>query len=256
MSSGFLEKVKVTTGIVFLLDNWAEYLGDYLGSQKNGKTIYRLRNGIKYSVRKGTSDKGVINDIWIRNTYIPKGFEIRETDIIIDIGAHIGVFAIFAAKKAGKGKVFAIEPFPENYSLLTENVKLNDADNVITLNAAVCGKPGKKSLFLSEESVCHSFYKFQNQSERKLVVDGITLHGIMEKNGLERVDLLKIDCEGAEYDILLNDKKALDKIDRITMEYHNIDGNSPEQLKAFLEEKGFDVEMGVGHPMIYAKRKK
>ncbi|MEW6036215.1 MAG: FkbM family methyltransferase [Candidatus Micrarchaeota archaeon] len=256
MAEGIFGKARVVAGIISLVNEWPYYLAEYLGLRKGGKRVYSLRNGIRYATRGGSSDKGVLNDIWIRNTYAPPGFEIRETDTVMDIGAHIGVFTIYAASKARKGKVFAFEPFPGNYAMVLENIGLNSAGNVVPFNAAVAGSGGKKRLFLSDENVCHSLYRFDRQGEKSVAVESMTLAQIFEKNGIGKVDLLKIDCEGAEYDILMgSDDSTLGKIEKISMEYHNIDENhTAGHMKRFLEGKGYRVEMGKSHPMIYARR--
>jgi FkbM family methyltransferase len=258
MAEGIFGKARVVADIISLVKEWPSYLLEYLGLGRGEKRIYTLRNGIRYALRGGSSDKGVLNDIWIRNTYLPAGFEVKEDDIVIDIGAHIGVFTIYAASKARRGKVFAFEPFPGNYAMVLENIGLNSTGNVVPFNAAVAGSGGKKMLFLSEENVCHSLYRFDRQGEKSVPVESMTLAQIIEKNGIRRVDLLKIDCEGAEYDILMGaDDATLGKIDKISMEYHNIDeSRTAGHMKRFLEGKGYSVEMGKDRPMIYASRRR
>ena len=63
--------------------------------------------------------------------------EVSASDVVVDIGAHIGTFTVGAAKRAMNGRVFAIEPVPENFDLLQENVRVNNRENVVTIHAAV-----------------------------------------------------------------------------------------------------------------------
>ncbi len=243
-------------GAVGLVENWPAYLMDYFGFVRGNRAVYRLRNGVSYATRPGTGDKGVINDIWIRNTYLPEGFAIGESDTVVDIGAHIGVFSILAAKFAKRGRVYSYEPFPENFRMVMENIRLNGAWNVSAFNCAVSDTPGDKKLFLSKEASCHSLYRFDSQGESTAAVRATTLDDIIRSNGLSGVDFLKIDCEGAEYGILMNaSDDALARIGKISMEYHDLGaGGSGMLMRDFLVRKGFRVAMSLDRPMIYARR--
>lgn len=86
--------------------------------KKRLKWTYITRNNLKFIVRLFTYDTWILDEIIFRNVYNCPGYEIKNDDTVIDIGAHIGVFTIYAASKAKNGKVFSFEPLKDNYLLL------------------------------------------------------------------------------------------------------------------------------------------
>lgn len=180
------------------------------------------------------------------SNYLDPGFKINNGEAIIDIGAHIGSFCIPVAKKFMCSQIYAFEPEPENYELLLKNVKLNGVNNVKPSSLAIAGSAGVVSLFVDpHNSTGHSLTR---KTARALEVHTTTLERILLDNHIEQCGLLKIDCEGAEYDILLNaNSQTLLRVNNIAMEYHvpkYFDlGNEPllEKLLGVLKTSGFEV---------------
>ena len=180
--------------------------------------IICLQNNLRFKVRS-------FMDVWIiKETCLDRDYEVYGTQVqdgwtIIDIGASLGGFAIYAARHLPHSKILAFEPYPESFHLLCENIHINRVKNILPFPYAVSSTG--EHLFLNTRTgipVRHSTTPASNNSA--LQVPGITLHTILKQTG--QCDLLKIDCEGAEYDILLNARKAdLEKILRISMEYHD-----------------------------------
>ncbi|MEK6844552.1 MAG: FkbM family methyltransferase [Nanoarchaeota archaeon] len=257
-----MKKVKTFFGIVKTFKNWPTYFADRYGLIKKKNIIYLLRNGIKCKARARTNDKKIINEIWERKIYNPKNFEIRESDVILDIGAHIGCFSVFASKLAEKGRIFSFEPFPENFALLKDNILLNKINNITSINKALGNKNGKTDIFLSMHNTGgHSFYSSHKNSEKKIKVDVTSLPSFMKENKISKINFLKMDCEGAEFEILFNcPKDTLEKIEKISMEYHNKSGvNNVNVLKQYLENNGFKViiknnNIHTSYGMLYAHR--
>jgi FkbM family methyltransferase len=141
---------------------------------------------------------------------------------------------------------------PENFALLKENLAMNGITNVIAYPYAVSDKTGTKELHMNAANTGgHSFY---GEGEAKNV-GTISLADLMQLNGLDRIDFLKMDCEGAEYEILFGcPASVLSRIGRIAMEYHNLgEGRNCGAMTAFLERNGFKVHGGA-QGMIYAVR--
>ena len=91
--------------------------------------IEDLPQGIKFKIRKNTkkvTDLDMIDDVWKRKDYSLPGFTIKKNNLVIDIGAHIGTFTVYAAKRAKNGLVFSYEPEKENFELLKQNIILNN----------------------------------------------------------------------------------------------------------------------------------
>lgn len=121
--------------------NWAYMIASKFDS--NPGTLI-LRDGSKFRIRPKTSDRATINEVFIAKPYTPdESFAIGEGDHILDIGANIGAFTVYAARIAKEeGIVYGVEPVASNFSVLEENVKLNDLQNVRLLRAAVGGHKG------------------------------------------------------------------------------------------------------------------
>jgi len=195
-------------------------------------------------------------DIWvIKETCLDRDYETASTILedgwsIIDIGAGLGDFSIDIARRHAHSTVYAYEPFPESFTLLQENVELNRLNNVRIFPSAVGAEssslmtlyPGKS------EAVQYSTVSVGNLTVANAVqVPSTTLDQIFEDLALQKCDFLKIDCEGAEYEILFNtSKQTLNKIKHICLEYHNgVTQFGHEDLVRFFQEKGFQVNL---HP--------
>tara|TARA_Y100000310_G_scaffold344875_1_gene460187 strand:+ start:7609 stop:8415 length:807 start_codon:yes stop_codon:yes gene_type:complete len=266
-----IDKLRSGLGMIRTIKNFPLYLGDYFKLVKGKEVIYKLRNGINLKVRAGTTDREAMNEVCIYNVYGFGGFEVGEGDTVLDIGGHVGSFSILVAKRNKSGKVFVFEPDDVNFRILNENLKMNHIENVLPVKKAVSFKNGKKELFLDSNQEAHSFFS-KSKNPEKISVDVISLSLFLKKEKIEKVDFLKMDCEGAEYEILYNlSDSDLEKIKKISMEYHNLnnmlvkrglEASAPadyngEDLTMFLRKKGFEVKVKVYGPrrgMIFAKR--
>lgn len=132
---------------------------------------------------------------------------IRKGDLVIDLGAGIGDFAIAASKRVGNsGKVIALEPNIEDYELLQLNLKQNNCNNVTTVNMGIGKQAGEKEITFWGRT-----YRFR--------VD--TLERILSELGItQRVNFIKMDIEGAEIDVLESSLSTVAKADVISIEFH------------------------------------
>jgi FkbM family methyltransferase len=125
--------------------------------------------------------------------------------VFVDVGAHIGQYTLVASPIVGaSGQVHSFEPDPETFSLLARNVATNQLRNVhLNLTALFSGK-GRKSLFLSSviDIGSNSLVAPATPSGQSCDVDCVALDTYLRSKGLSRVDVMKIDVEGAEYDVL------------------------------------------------------
>lgn len=164
-----------------------------------------------------------IADVQINRVYTPNGIRIGTTDTIIDIGAHRGGFTSFAARKTS-GDVIAFEPHVDNFILLKRLIKDNHLNNVHAFNTAVGAKSGRSHLFLSTASSRHNILGHEIGTDRKLQnsveVNVLSLDDCLKD--IKKVDMVKMDCEGAEIDILLNaDDETISKIKMMAIEIHD-----------------------------------
>lgn len=220
----------------------------YLNNQGQKEFIYKISNKTRFKIRVNSADKFSIWETWRIKSYTGRDFNIQPHDIVIDLGAHIGAFAVYAAQKAAQGKVYAYEPEPENFKLLKENKSLNDLANLQVFSIAVMGKSGKVKLFV-EHDITSINTVLENDNpmyKQAITVPATTLKEIIKDNKIVEIDFLKIDVEGAEYDILLNTPHSVfNKIRKISLEYHDHfnHGHNVKELERYLQQQGFKTKV-------------
>ena len=215
-------------------------------------TLFAAHNGAKALMhfRNNTSDQNTILSIFEHDEYLTKDIPLKDGDVVIDIGSHIGAFPVMLSALGLKLGVYCYEPIPENYQLLFKNLEDNDLQDFgYCWEKAVVGmsRAGVK-IYYGDDSFDGRAHKFigspvfdpNYKSERKFcVADTITLEQIFKDNKIARCKLLKIDCEGFEGEIFEKaPPEILDKIDYIVGEHHgNFDakGMHPREylLKCF-----------------------
>ena len=171
---------------------------------------------------------------------------------IIDIGACTGDTSIYFALKGAK-KIIAVEPFPNNFKILKKNITENKFDELIIPILGACGYLKKEisinpNLHDGMRSILHEF-------SDGIKISTITLQDIIKDFDVSNA-ILKLDCEGCEYETILNSSsEILQTFTDIQIEYHN----GYQNLEKKLLSVGFEVSHAVidnmhrGH--IHAKRK-
>src|SRR3990172_6059099 len=174
------------------------------------------------------------------------GVKVLRT-VVIDIGAHVGVIAVYLAKTYGV-TVYAFEPIWDNYSRLIHNVYNNNlSDWVYSVNKAVTGDGRKVMLNINPTANSGGASEYTSDDGQTETRESKTLADIFGDSELDRCRLLKIDSEGAEYDILLNTPAdLLSRIDYIRGEFHTnkrlkAAGHKPAALRKWL--RGFGVKV-------------
>jgi len=176
---------------------------------------------IKFKYREGTTDEQIVGGcVKIGNYFIPE-YRQKENDTIIDVGAHIGTFSIYASKKAPRGTIYAIEACRETYEYLQDNITLNNINNVIPFHCALSDHSGKTKLFHNETDGNWGHTTSKNISNSTEEVPCLTLEEFMASNKIASCDFLRFNCEGAEFQVLISTKKEiLEKIKLILILYH------------------------------------
>ena len=153
-------------------------------------------------------------------------------DVVIDIGANTGIFAIYIAKKFGC-KVISFEPVPPTYDNLSNNIKLNGAEHLVTAhNCAITSVEGDVLPITYNETITASsstwidgeYWNCRTETIDKYVKD------------LKKIKLFKVDCEGGEYEVIPAIVPYMDKIENIAVEYHRyIDTQDPQALHRLIK---------------------
>jgi len=174
-------------------------------------------------------------------------FPFYEKATVIDIGAHFGYFSLFAASNlAPESRIFAIEADKKNVAVLEANLRANFYQNLSTHHLAMAGQSGKRTLHQSraENNSLIENYQLLDDAHEQVQITAISLADFMEQHKLHHIDFLKMDCEGAEYEILLSaTDDLLSTIDTISMEFHDLktlQGTS-WRLVEKLQSAGFKV---------------
>jgi len=220
----------------------------YLRHQGKSAVVIKVDGGARFKVRVNTSDILVVWEIWRAKVYDDVRIPIGEGDIVVDMGAHIGAFAVRAARLAHRGQVYAYEASAKNYALLTENRQLNNLKNLHIENSAVSDRCGELPLYTpAGNSILGSL--LQETSSSIEMVQATTFSDIIAEHALEQIDFLKVDVEGAEFEILFDcSDETLAKIRHLVIEYHDFEGGKRSHLDLveLLNLHGFKVVVEKG----------
>lgn len=185
-----------------------------------------------------------IREVIASRFYVPADIETRlpAEPVILDVGANIGVFAIWAGR-CFHSRVIAVEPVPDNLCRLRHNLRRNPGHRVEVMEAALTSRAGSVRMRIPDQSVGAHIVKCGEMGD--LLVRCMTLGDITKEKHLSRIDLLKMDCEGAEYEILESlTKEQLQSIGSVSMEFHELDDRrNRRRLQKLLESAGFTVKL-------------
>ncbi|MEM3876012.1 MAG: FkbM family methyltransferase [Candidatus Micrarchaeaceae archaeon] len=204
--------------------------------RKNKLVKFKVKNKIISfyydSQKQMTNTIGMIKEQFLKYSY--SWLDVKRKNVV-DIGANIGDAAIYFALKSAK-HVYAFEPYPYSYNLAIKNTKLNSLQEKITILNEGCS--GKERTIRIDKNYTNiggtDLKKFDTGKEIKIM----TLRDIIKRFNLKYPTILKIDCEGCEYGVLLDAQNSdLRKFEQIMVEYHYGYLN----LKMKLESAGFKV---------------
>ena len=218
----------------FLFKRPLRFLACYLFQRLPQDRLVELKDGLKIFLSDHPSDIATVFIIFGREEY----GKVRSSGAVVDVGANIGVFSLYAAR-AGSKRVDAYEPNQASFSVLARNVVENQFENrILTHRFAVTGKDGQMVKFPKASNPTNAILT-SDRGEPFELVPTTTLEAIVKSTG--RIDLLKMDCEGVEYEILYNTSaSSFEQIGSIFLEYHN---DKVEELTSFLNGRGFEKKV-------------
>lgn len=212
------------------------------------RNMIRLKGGLTVVTPVDAELTALFHEIWVDRCYVPEPLTLEPHDTIVEIGAHMGVFTLWAAAQYPGIRVVSLEPCPESFAILQQNISRNRLKSVELLQSACGGHSGPAILVSRGPNSMHTLY------DRDLLLSTfrslgpvrmLSLDDLFNQLGIGRCGLLKLDSEGAEYEILLNASDAtLHRIRNIAMEYHvGLNDHTPDELADFLSDKGFAVKV-------------
>ncbi|MCB2209733.1 FkbM family methyltransferase [bacterium] len=233
--------------LIWGVRNWPAMLALLLRKDHQGDYQVRLRRPrVRLDIR-GAMDLWAVKETFLDAFYTKYGVPVENGWTVVDIGAGVGDFAILAGVAGANVRVYANEPFPESYQLLVRNLTLNAISNITAFQRAIWREAGTLALDLTGGEPLQIASREKGDgidgTDETVEVEALTLGDLLEEQDLARIDLLKLDCEGAEYPILMSSPRdVLARVDRIVMEYHDLDEERNHfRLTAFLEAAGFRV---------------
>ena len=230
-----------------------ELVGDR-ASSRSARLVEVEAYGFRFLI--DPSDRQVSLSLLLYGSYEPEETTLFQQNVlpgmvVVDAGANIGVYTLLAARATGAaGRVIAFEPDPHTFEILSENVSRNDLSNVVLVNGALASEPGTMSLYRVPGHPALASLSSSNarSSSERVEVEVTTLDSALADLGIERVDVMKLDTQGAEIDILRGARETIERA-RPTMfvEYWPTGlsgmGHEPDELLAHFEEWGYEFSL-------------
>lgn len=249
--------------IVILIKNVSNWYRVFIDKIFGGKDIvYKFRNGLSIECRTKSPD---INEavVVLSGKEYPKNEVLINTpdeSIVFDLGGNIGTFSVWFnfLNKTKQYKGFVFEPDPDNLSLLSKNLNLNQVSKFKVEGLAVSGKTGVLKFDVSGSP---DAYKINDEAKDNFIeVQSVSLSEYCKNNKISKIDILKMDIEGGEYSILRDDFDFIkNNVVKILMEFHNLNNSENIDLINSIMINDFDLNIPHQHKfagILVAKNKK
>ncbi len=219
-------------------------LASYL---KIGKLSFPFDIPLRSGASLRVSTRGEVKVFW--EVFVHQCYRVwPDCNTVIDAGANIGAFSVWAAQHLPSALILALEPHPETYAKLQHNLTANGlGDRAQAFHGALAAQSGKRSLDGEPESQRRSLIAADQATESagSIQVSSITLTDLLDKYNLPQVDLLKMDIEGSEWEVLhLTPVSTFRRIRRLQFEYHEVHarfGYSRDALFQYLRSAGYKL---------------
>lgn len=242
-----LFKSRICTGVgaIRVLSNWLTVLSRIVGSYFGvigGDLEIVTRNGVTMVCPNLPMVRDPIFEVFVNDQYRLRQLDrfVSDDSVIVDIGAHIGSFVLAAAARWSRCKIYCYEPSFSSYSLLEANIERNSVNaRVFSVRTAVGATSGTATFYELQEGSCENSMCYVSGADKQ-IVDVKSFDDVVASVG-GLVDLLKIDCEGSEYEIILESKAfSWIGVKAVLLEYHPVKEHNVEQLRNVLLELGFE----------------
>jgi len=215
---------------------------EIIKSGNMGSVDIQYGNTVKIPTKKNTlivqgqSILGQIREIWARKVYAQGNFfdHIADGCTVVDMGANVGTFTLYALSNLNVARLISIEPNAELNEQFKQNIRLNFPNANVTLLSAFVGDFSEKQ----ERMVLDSVY---NNAEM------MTIDKLINNYSIKQIDFLKCDIEGGEYSILNKDSKLLQITKKLAVEIHDFAGKRNELID-LIKSSGFKVRHYIDNP--------
>ena len=207
----FFSYLKLTIRLFVIAKKPLSILFHYI-NETSPSFIY-LRNGIRIKTSSNPHDVITFILVFCRQDY----GSIKKDSFIIDVGANIGLFSLYSAMN-GASHVEAFEPCEETFEVLKENIEYNNFSSQIILHNLAVTDVSNSEVFIPKKSSPYN-KTYQEPQKEMNKVKTINLEDFF--SSVNKIDLIKVDCEGAEFKIFSSlSANFIDKIHEIRMELH------------------------------------
>jgi len=189
--------------------------------------------GFKLNAYDYETAQYLLEEVWLNEDYYFK--TNKKEPVIFDCGANIGVSVLYFKALYPESTIIAFEPNPNLFALLKKNVQVNQLKDVYIHQVALNAKDEEISFFINENLGSFLSSKFQHRGgNNEIKVKAEQLSGFM--NNFANIDLLKMDIEGAEYEVIqeLNEKKLLGTVHKYIVEYHYFKDRDQGKIVTFI----------------------
>ena len=222
-------------------------IGDSLKMARSPYSVTVKPRDLSFTLEPGVGDWFTLLECCVRLDYVTTPITLEPGDVVVDIGGNFGAFSVLAGNMVGPGgQVFCYEPFPPAFERIQNHIAAaNGLDNVVVTNAGVSGQAGRFHLNLSGKSAYNSLYSEIDGREmgqgRSVEVEIISAQSIFDSMP-DTIDLMKIDCEGAEYDIFDSlDDATLRRVRQYAIEMHRLPDRDMTEIRHRLEGLGYQT---------------
>lgn len=253
-----MKHIKNNVAILVVFSNFIQiFLWKLFPSKRPEMCVLKTWSGFVFYTANVNNNLYSIVEIWKDHVYGTCSL-LSDTTIplVIDIGANIGAFSLFCLHKNPKAKVYAYEPEAVNFSLLSKNVQANNATSQVLCNKkAVCADTADRMLNIVDQSSGKNSLVIDYGHGNAQRVQCLSLADIFSHHQIHVCDVLKIDCEGSEYEILFSAPEELFiRIKSIVLEYHDVAGYGASDIVTFLKRIGYTISVQERHCSIFATR--
>lgn len=211
---------------------------------KDDHFVVKFDNGIEIK----SYDNPYGDDIKYLNKGYLKNYKLKEGDIVVDAGAYTGMFSIYAAKIVGSfGKIIAFEPDPINFEKLKKNILLNRLENIIPINKGLWSKNTILEFNVTGKGSSSVVEKKNSPVKTITKISVIRLDDELKKVGINKVNFVKMDIEGAEVEAIKGCSEILktNNINLAIASYHIVNGTETHfELEKLLLENGYNSIIG------------
>jgi FkbM family methyltransferase len=265
----YMHRTKLLLGSVYHLQNW-KHLRQMAALARQGtpvaeRPVLCFRNGLRISLVPGSYANWdyLFYEIFLEKCYQPApDFIPRKGWTVVDLGANMGFFTCKTTFENAGVRVVAVEPLFPYAETLRGNLKDNRLLNAQVVEGAICGEPNRNipiQVWYTEAGELKTGTIPESAAKvETLNAKGYTLAEVFQLGKVGRCDLLKVDIEGAEYELFEKIPGEIwGKIQRIVMEVHNDNTHSEKEIVQVLEKNNFKVHLksdGASTSMLWATR--